>query len=430
MRRSSKEIYAASFCYDEHGVACWPAMAVNYTSKTQFLFRVNKGVLDVTEHRALNEFMPEEKRRVPFSNMIYIGDGLTDVPSMKLTKLNGGHSIAVWQENEWVSNEMLLEGRVDFVVKADYSQGSEMEKTVSPSSTRLPPARKPRRCMWTHAITPSEHGRKHEEQKAACARYRRHADQHAEGYHAQNAGSDFEHRADGARRRARIGPPTGGMRRYVDELELAKYGNYAISYNGACVTNMQTNEMVYKNALPDYVAPWMLDYAREHGLGMCIYDGNTVVCGTDVDRYIERETVLNGFNRVSVENFDAYRGMDMFKALLTAPPFARRSTKRLARRFISRLSIYRSEPYFIEVMPRGWTKGAAIAGLIERLGMERGDVIACGDGLNDLAMIRYAGLGVAMGNAQSEIKAAADVVTGTNDEDGIVSVIEQYILNA
>lgn len=64
----------------------------------------------------------------------------------------------------------------------------------------------------------------------------------------------------------------------------------------------------------------MLDYAREHGLGMCIYDGNTVVCGTDVDRYIERETVLNGFNRVSVENFDAYRGMDMFKALLTAPP--------------------------------------------------------------------------------------------------------------
>ena len=125
-----KEIYAASFCYDEHGVACWPALAVNYTSKTQFLFRVNKGVLDVTEHRALNEFMPEEKRRVPFSNMIYVGDGLTDVPSMKLTKLNGGHSIAVWQENEGVSNEMLLEGRVDFAVKADYSKGSEMEKTV------------------------------------------------------------------------------------------------------------------------------------------------------------------------------------------------------------------------------------------------------------------------------------------------------------
>ena len=126
-----KMIYAAEFVYDDHtGEPVWPAMAVNYTNKTQFIYRINKGVLDVTEHRALNEFMPEEKRRVPFSNMIYVGDGLTDVPSMKLTKLNGGHSIAVWQENEGVSNEMLLEGRVDFAVKADYSEGSEMEKTV------------------------------------------------------------------------------------------------------------------------------------------------------------------------------------------------------------------------------------------------------------------------------------------------------------
>ena len=125
-----REIYACEFFYDEEGLACWPKLDVNFTNKTQFVYRINKGVLDVTEHRALNEFMPEEKRRVPFSNMIYVGDGLTDVPSMKLTKLNGGHSIAVWQENEGVSNEMLLEGRVDFVVKADYSKGSEMEKTV------------------------------------------------------------------------------------------------------------------------------------------------------------------------------------------------------------------------------------------------------------------------------------------------------------
>lgn len=125
-----KEIYAASFCYDADGLACWPAMAVNYTSKTQFLFRVNKGVLDVTEHRALNGFMQDEKRRVPFSNMIYIGDGFTDVPCMKLTKLNGGHSIAVYEENREEVDQMLLQGRVDFVVQADYCAGSEMEQTV------------------------------------------------------------------------------------------------------------------------------------------------------------------------------------------------------------------------------------------------------------------------------------------------------------
>jgi hypothetical protein len=125
-----REIYAASFCYDAHDVPCWPAMAVNYTSKTQFLFRINKGVLDVTEHDGLNEFMPEDKRRVPFRNMIYIGDGLTDVPCMKLTRVNGGHSIAVYQDKKDTVNEMILQGRVDFVVKADYSKNSEMEKTV------------------------------------------------------------------------------------------------------------------------------------------------------------------------------------------------------------------------------------------------------------------------------------------------------------
>lgn len=126
-----KEIYAAEFCYDEDNVPCWPAMAVNYTSKTQFLFRINKGVLDVTEDNELNEYMPEQKRRVPFRNMIYIGDGLTDVPCMKLVRVNGGHSIAVYHdEKRDVVNPMLLQGRVNYIARADYSKGSELEKTV------------------------------------------------------------------------------------------------------------------------------------------------------------------------------------------------------------------------------------------------------------------------------------------------------------
>jgi len=125
-----KEIYAAEFCYNEKNVPIWPAMAVNYTSKTQFLFRINKGVLDVTEHKGLNEFTPENKRRIPFRNMIYIGDGFTDVPCMKLVKVNGGHSIAVYQDKKDEVNIMIAQGRVDFVVLADYSKGSGMEDTV------------------------------------------------------------------------------------------------------------------------------------------------------------------------------------------------------------------------------------------------------------------------------------------------------------
>ena len=97
---------------------------------------------------------------------------------------------------------------------------------------------------------------------------------------------------------------------------------------------------------------------------------------------------------------------------------------------MGRLSVYRSEPYFIEVMARGVSKGDAVAGLLERLGIGREDAIACGDGFNDLSMIRYAGVGVAMGNAQQAIKDEADVVTLSNDEDGLVPIIRHYILEA
>lgn len=125
-----KKIYAGSFIFDEHGTPCWPALAINYTSKTQFLFRINKGVLEVTENAKLNEYLQEDKRRVPFRNMIYIGDGLTDVPCMKLTKVNGGHSIAVFANKKDIANQMIKDGRVDFVTEADYRKGKELENIV------------------------------------------------------------------------------------------------------------------------------------------------------------------------------------------------------------------------------------------------------------------------------------------------------------
>lgn len=125
-----KEIYAAGYCYNDENIPIWPAMAVNYTSKTQFLFRINKGVLDVTEHKGLNESTPEDKKRVPFRNMIYIGDGLTDVPCMKLVKGNGGNSIAVYYVEKETADSLIAQGRVDFAVKADYSENSEMEEII------------------------------------------------------------------------------------------------------------------------------------------------------------------------------------------------------------------------------------------------------------------------------------------------------------
>lgn len=124
-----REIYACAFHYDDFGVADWPAVTVNYTTKTQFLFRINKGILLMSEDVELNKYIPEDDRPVPFRNMIYFGDGLTDVPCMKLTKTNGGKSIAVYTQRKKVEN-LLLNQRVDFIASADYTQGSELDGLV------------------------------------------------------------------------------------------------------------------------------------------------------------------------------------------------------------------------------------------------------------------------------------------------------------
>ena len=129
--RHFREVFACEFLYDVNGVACWPKNAVNYTTKTQFLFRINKGILDISNDKDLNKYTPEDERPVPFRNMIYIGDGLTDVPCMKLVKAYGGYSIAVYQTGEKKKVEELLKyGRVDFLTLADYSENSELDKTI------------------------------------------------------------------------------------------------------------------------------------------------------------------------------------------------------------------------------------------------------------------------------------------------------------
>ena len=126
-----REVFACEFLYDENNVACWPKNAVNYTTKTQFLFRINKGILDISKDKELNEYTPEDDRPVPFRNMVYIGDGLTDVPCMKLVKANGGYSIAVYTKGKRSKVESLLKNnRVDFITLADYSEGGDLDNTI------------------------------------------------------------------------------------------------------------------------------------------------------------------------------------------------------------------------------------------------------------------------------------------------------------
>ena len=127
-----EKIYASSFYYNERGVAVWPAQVVNYTNKTQFLFRIEKGVLDINDSAVNESFSPEEIR-VPFRNIVYIGDSDTDIPCMKLVTSYGGHSIGVYNAESMDKTKvykMMRDGRIKYFAPADYREGTELDRLV------------------------------------------------------------------------------------------------------------------------------------------------------------------------------------------------------------------------------------------------------------------------------------------------------------
>ena len=224
------------------------------------------------------------------------------------------------------------------------------------------------------------------------------------------------------------GRPTPGMRRYEEELELSKYGGYLLSFNGARIVDCANGDIVYQRTLPMSIVPKLYYYAKEHDCGIITYLGDTVISAFEPDEYIILEAGINGLPIQVVEDFPHFIDFEVNKCLMTAPPEkAERIEKDLQEQYGDRLSIYRSEPFFIEIMPKDVNKATSLSRVLPVVGASREDAICCGDGYNDISMIEYAGLGVAMGNAQEAVKQAADYITGTNDEDGLVQVIEEFM---
>ena len=126
-----KRIYACEFRYNKSGNADWPKQVINYTTKTQFIFRISKGAFDQLDDKTLNSVVDTEERYIPYRNMIYIGDGLTDVPCMKLVKMRGGEAVAIYHKDSLnVATRLLKDKRVGYICKADYSSGSELENVI------------------------------------------------------------------------------------------------------------------------------------------------------------------------------------------------------------------------------------------------------------------------------------------------------------
>lgn len=128
-----KKIYASAFCYDEDGVPVWPAQTINYTNKTQFLFRIEKGCLDINDHAGVNEYIPPEKLRVPLRNMVYIGDSDTDIPCMKLVNSYGGHPIGVYDPDTQKKDKvyaLMKNNRIRYFAPADFGEGGELDRLL------------------------------------------------------------------------------------------------------------------------------------------------------------------------------------------------------------------------------------------------------------------------------------------------------------
>lgn len=225
------------------------------------------------------------------------------------------------------------------------------------------------------------------------------------------------------------GRPYPGMASYARQLKLDQLGGYAISFNGARIISCATGEPVFEKKVPNRFAETIYHYAKAHGIGMVTYQDDMVITGTEIDDYMQYEARLNHMVLKRVRDFVQYVDFDMIKCLLTAEPETAEKCECELRDMLSpELNVFRSEPYFIEVTMQGVDKAESIANLLEKLGIPRENSICCGDGFNDLTMVQYAGVGVAMGNAQQVVKENADYITASCDDDGIVEVIRKFIL--
>ena len=226
------------------------------------------------------------------------------------------------------------------------------------------------------------------------------------------------------------GRPTPGTRKVAETLELSRFGNYVLSFNGGRVVNCKTGKVVLDKTISAKMAGILCEEARLHGVGIMTYDSECALAGTDViDEYMELEARINNIELKQVGHFKDYVDFPVNKCLMTGEPERMAELEKILKeKYAGSLNIFRSEPFFLELMPKGIDKAAVLKNFLPFLGVTRDEVICCGDGYNDKTMIEFAGLGVAMANARDEVKEVADYITTSNDEDGVAEVVERYIL--
>lgn len=224
------------------------------------------------------------------------------------------------------------------------------------------------------------------------------------------------------------GRPTPGIVSLAKQLKLDEYGGYILSYNGAKIINYKTGAVIYNKVIPTEYIPEIYQIAKEHNLGLITYSKDHILSATGMNPYIELESNIIHIPVVEIDNWAEFVDFPVNKCLMSADGDYLKTIEPIVKEhFKDRLNVYRSEPFFLEIMPQSIDKAHSLGKLLNHLGLSKEQLISCGDGFNDISMIEYAGLGVAMANAQSKVKESADYITLSNNEDGVAHVIEQFM---
>ena len=226
------------------------------------------------------------------------------------------------------------------------------------------------------------------------------------------------------------GRPVYGITGIARELNLQEHGGYILAFNGGQVVDCKTGETIFQKTIPEELIGDLDRQAHKNHVAIMTYQDENLITETPDDPYVRKEMSINHMGVKKVDSFTDYVHFPVTKCLLTEDgEYLAKVEKRVKESLGDQLSIYRSEPFFLEVMPEGIDKAKSLEQLLEHIHLSREDLAACGDGFNDQSMIEYAGLGVAMENGQQQVKEAADVIAPSNDEDGIAWVVSSQILH-
>jgi Cof subfamily protein (haloacid dehalogenase superfamily) len=226
------------------------------------------------------------------------------------------------------------------------------------------------------------------------------------------------------------GRPTYGLMPLAKTLELGNYGGFVLSYNGCQIIKAQNGEILFERRINPEMLPYLEKKARKNGFAIFTYHDDTLITDSPDNEYIKNEALLNNLKIIREDEFSTAIDFAPCKCMLVSD-----KEKALVgleqhwkRRLAGTLDTFRSEPYFLEVVPCGVNKANTLGALLEHLGVTREEVIAVGDGVCDVTMLQLAGMGVAMGHSQDSVKVCADYVTASNEEDGVALAVEKLIL--